>query len=422
MTSSPAGRGRAAGHVTAAAGGRSRDTRSLALGSAVSGLLAYLVFALTTRGLGATAAGPVSVLWSYWACAGAAFTFPLQHWIARTATAHGERAVRQTLPRLCVVALGVSVLLGLLAWLAREPLFHRSDLWFPAMVAAVTLGSSVTGVVRGTLSARGRFSSVAWSLVAENGFRCLAAGALVAAGSGSVVAFGLCLVAGHLVMLLWPSALRLGTSGDASGAPSAFAFLASAGVAQLVGQLVLIGGPVLLALAGGTQREVTTLFAALALFRAPYMLALGMVAQLTIRVTSLVVGGRFDVLDAARRRLRLATVAAVVGAAAFGGWLGPPLLRLVFGSDVRLAAGLTAVVAVGCTLAVVNLVVMVGALARGRTTPVAHVWLVAVVAAGVAFVALSPLSPVSELQAVVWCFLAAETVALVGLSVVEQRG
>ena len=180
--------------------GRSRDTRALALGSAVSGLLAYLVFALTTRGLGATAAGPVSVLWSYWAFAGAAFTFPLQHWIARTATAHGERAVRETLPRLSVVLLAASLLLGLLAWLAREPLFHRDDLWFPAMVAAVTLGSSITGVVRGGLSARGQFRAVAWSLVAENGLRCATAGALLVADSTSVVAFGLCLVAGHLVM------------------------------------------------------------------------------------------------------------------------------------------------------------------------------------------------------------------------------
>jgi O-antigen/teichoic acid export membrane protein len=399
--------------------GRHRDTRALALGSAVSGLLAYLVFALTTRGLGAEAAGPVSVLWSYWAFAGAAFTFPLQHWIARTATAHGERAVRDTLPQLSVVLLAASLLLGLLAWLAREPLFHRDDLWFPAMVVAVTLGSSITGVVRGALSARGHFVAVAWSLVAENGLRCAAAGALLVADSTSVVAFGLCLVAGHLVMALWPSAMRFGTSGDTSEAPHPFAFLAGASLAQLIGQCVLTGGPVVLALAGGSQREVTTLFAALALFRAPYMLALGMVAQLTTRVTALLVSGRLDVLDSARRWLRTASVGLVVLAAVGGAWLGPPLLRLVFGDDVRLAAGPTAVVAVGCTVAVVNLVVMVGALAQGRATAVARAWVVSIVVAAVTFAALASLPAES---AVVWCFLVAEVVAFVGLSVVEQRG
>ena len=56
----------------------------LALGSAASGLLAYVFFATVTRSLGSAAAAPVSVLWAYWSLAGAALSFPLQHWIART--------------------------------------------------------------------------------------------------------------------------------------------------------------------------------------------------------------------------------------------------------------------------------------------------------------------------------------------------
>ena len=108
-----------------------RTTRTLGLGSAANGLLAYLVFVLTTRSLGPDAASPVSVLWSYWAFAGAAFTFPLQHWIARTVTAHGDGAVHKALPRIGVLVLAVSVVLGGAAWVAREPLFHRSDAVVP---------------------------------------------------------------------------------------------------------------------------------------------------------------------------------------------------------------------------------------------------------------------------------------------------
>ena len=40
------------------------------VGAAVTGVLAYVVFALTTRALGSDAAAPVSVLWSYWTLAG----------------------------------------------------------------------------------------------------------------------------------------------------------------------------------------------------------------------------------------------------------------------------------------------------------------------------------------------------------------
>ena len=72
---------------------RLRDTSALAFGSAVSGLLAYVFFALVTRALGSEAAAPVAVLWAYWSFAGAALTFPLQHWIARSVSAARRRAL-----------------------------------------------------------------------------------------------------------------------------------------------------------------------------------------------------------------------------------------------------------------------------------------------------------------------------------------
>ena len=395
-----------------------RDARALAIGSAVSGLLAYLVFALTTRGLGAAQAGPVSVLWSYWSFAGAAFTFPIQHWVARSVTAHGEVSVRRSIPLLSLVILGSSLLLGGLAWLARESLFHRSDAWFPLMVAAITFGSAVIGGVRGGLSARGRFVAVAWSLVAENGVRCAAAGVLLAVGDTRVVAYGLCLVAGSLVVVLWPSALRFGTEGDATGGPHPFAFLAGASVSQLIGQVVLTGPPVLLALAGGSPGDVTTLFAALALLRAPYMLALGMVAQLTTWVTRAVVTGNLSALARMRVRLRLATLVTVALAAGGAALLGPFVLPLVFGPDVTLGSFAMALIAAGCALAVTNLVLVVSGLAQGRSSPVAWCWVGSVLAAGVTYVALTGL-PLED--TVIWSFLAAETVAFALLSVVESR-
>ena len=45
--------------------GPNRASAALALGSIVSGLLAYVLFALITRGLGAEDAAPVTVLWTH---------------------------------------------------------------------------------------------------------------------------------------------------------------------------------------------------------------------------------------------------------------------------------------------------------------------------------------------------------------------
>ena len=93
---------------------RRRAPLLLAAGSVVSGLLAYVLFALVTRGLGAVAAAPVSVLWTVWALAAAAFTFPLQHWIARCLTAGREGDVRGSAGQVgvMVVAAAVAMWLG----------------------------------------------------------------------------------------------------------------------------------------------------------------------------------------------------------------------------------------------------------------------------------------------------------------------
>ena len=64
------------GHNALSMTTRMRDTSALAVGAALSGVLAYVFFALVTQALGSVRAAPVSVLWAYWSFAGAALTFP----------------------------------------------------------------------------------------------------------------------------------------------------------------------------------------------------------------------------------------------------------------------------------------------------------------------------------------------------------
>lgn len=387
----------------------------LAAGSVVSGLLAYVLFSLVTRGLGAEVAAPVSVLWTQWTFAGAAVTFPLQHWITRSVVAGHEGDVRRAAVRVAGTVVAVALVLGVVAWLLRERLFHRDDVWFPVLVVLVTLGCAAVGVTRGGLAGRGRFGAVAASLVAENALRCVLVGALLLADVHDPAAHGLALVAGGLVAL-WPSAWRFRGSGDAG--TSAFAFLGGAASGQSVAQGVLTGGAVLLALLGGSAAEVTAMFAALALFRAPYMVVLGTLPQLTERVTTYVVSGAVDRLRALARGLTVLTVVAVPLAGVFGAVLGPWLLRLVFGSTVVVGPEVAAMVAAGCTLAVANVVLVVAALAGDRPLRVAGAWATAVVAGAVATVAFAGLSPVPRTAAV---FLVTEVVAAFALAVVAWR-
>ena len=134
---------------------RRSGAAALAVGSVVSGLLAYVFFALVTRGLGAVQAAPVAVLWAYWGFAAAGVTFPVQHWVARSVAADGhEGSVRGGLARVAGLALVATAVSAGLAWLLREPLFGDDGGAFALLVGAVTLLSAVMGLVRGLLSAR----------------------------------------------------------------------------------------------------------------------------------------------------------------------------------------------------------------------------------------------------------------------------
>lgn len=404
--------------MTAPARGRLRHTSALAAGSAVSGLLAYVFFAMVTHALGSVAAAPVSVLWAYWSFAGAALTFPLQHWIARSVPAHGgERSVREALPGVAALAAGVALVATVAAWAARDLLFHDDGPWFPLLVGAVTIGSAAMGLVRGVLTARARFGAVGAGLVAENAVRCLLALALMVAGVDDPVAYGLSLLAGYAAVAGWPSTFRLARTGT-GGDSSPLTFLGGTGGGQVLGQAVLTGGPVVLALAGGSAADVTALFAGLALFRAPYTLALGLVAQLTGRFTHLVMERRQDQLRRIRRGLVLVTVAGSAGAALVGAVAGPPLLRLVFGSDVSLAAGLTLLLAVGSTVAMANLVATLVVLAQGRTSALVRSWLLALVPGALWFA----LAGLPELERTCWAFVVVEVAAFGLLLREEARG
>ena len=394
-----------------------RDAGALALGSLVAGALAYVFFAVATRALGAGPAAPVAVLWAWWGFAGAAVTFPVQHWIARTAaTSAGEAGVRRGAVLVAGAVVGVSLVAGALAWLGRDRLFGPDGAWFPVLVVGVGVGSGLLGLQRGLLAGRRCFGAVATGLVAENGTRCAVAAALAASGSRSPVSFGLALLAGYAVVAIWPGALVPGRAGTGPAA-APLRFLSGASSGQLLAQAALTGGPVLVAAIGGASSSVTSLFAGLALFRAPYTVALGLVSSLTGRLTGLLAGGRWASLRRVRRAVVTATVLLGAAGTAGGAWLGPPVMGLVFGADVRLVAVDAGLVALGSVVALANLVLTVGLLARDRSGAVLGSWLAAAPCG--LLVLLLPSGDV--LRSTCWAFVVVETVAWGSLLALESR-
>ncbi|MGB5953386.1 MAG: hypothetical protein WBG57_12850, partial [Ornithinimicrobium sp.] len=255
---------------------------------------------------------------------------------------------------------------------------------------------------------------------AENAVRCAVAVALVLSGSTEPLGYGLALLAGYAVVAGWPSALvPQRPSDDAAEASSVnhrpLSFVSGASAGQLFAQASLTGGPVLLAAIGGAPTEVTVLFAGLALFRAPYTLALGMVSALTGRLTVLVEGRNWATLTRLRRRVVVVTVGLTVTGAGLGAWWGPPVMELIFGTGVRLSAGDAALVAVGTVLAMANLVFTVGLLARDRTGSVVLSWMVAIPCGALALWWVEA----DLVTRVCWTFVVIEVAAWAGLLMTE---
>jgi len=118
--------------------------------------------------------------------------------------------------------------------------------------------------------------------------------------------------------------------------------------------------------------------------------------------------------EADQRGLNVTTLLA----APVGAFAGPPLLPLVFGHDVQMAAGLTAVLASASTVAIAGLVMTLLLIALGRTGGQVRAWLVGAVP-GAAYFALAP-QPV--LDRVCWTFLVVEVVAFGWMTLEQARG
>lgn len=386
-----------------------RDSVILAAGSAAAGIFVYLFFALATRSLGAEGAAPVAVLWTYWAIAAAVLTFAVQHWTIRTLTHDGHGGtIARSLPMLSMSTALLAVLTGGVAFVFRETLFGDDGLVFPALTAGITAGSFFVGLVRGALAGRRRYPATAVSLLGENAVRVVAATGVALAGGGPE-AFGLALVVGPLICVVWLGSLRFDSGAAGSAVRNPLALVSDVAGGSLIAQVVLTGTPMVLAATGGSPAAVTSLFVALAVWRAPYVIALGITPQVTAAFTRLVADERFRRIARIRLFVGLGVLAGAGVAVLASFTVMPALLRLAFGPAVRLDEPVLATLGIGTVIALGNVVLLLLLLAYGRTRPATRAWAAALVVSAI-WLLLSPMPPESR---VVVAFLLAQFTAAV---------
>lgn len=412
---------RAEGGRAAPSRGR-RDAGALTVGTIVSGIAAYGFIAVGTRVAGAVGFAPVSILWTLWAATAAFITFPVQHWAVRTIEADGhEGGVRDTVPTLAALAVLLGAAMAATLWWARVDIFGTSAWQFPILSGLLPLGSVTMGLNRGVLSGRRQFGATALAIVGENALRLIAAAGVALLGGETSVGLGVAIILGFAVALFWPGSFVLrtppGTNSPSGATGSPLRFLGGVAGGSLASQLILTSGPLVLAWLGGAAQEVTGLFAALALARAPYMVSTGVAPRITSTLTIWEVSGEAVMLG--RLRNAVAIGAAVVGTATAGlAWLfGQNLMRAAFGAETELAPALLASIAGGAIMAIAALVITLVLIARGTTTVVTTAWLVSTAAACV----LLALGPADPLTRVVAATVVAQVVAAILLWVADVQ-
>ena len=389
---------------------------ALAVGSLFAGVFAYVYIAVGTRHYGADEFSGVAQLWTIWFFGSSVLTFPLQHWVIQRLRIDGHGgAVRAVLPRLAAVTLGLGAAVGIVGFAIRGDLFDQDGVLYPVVGGLIIVTTAVMGVLRGSLAGRSRFLATAGAIGSENIVRVLFGVIVVVAGL-SVDVYGAAILTGVLVALAWPTAFVF--RGPPTEHVSPFAFLGNVAGGTVIGQSILTGGPIVLSLVGGTRHEVTSLFTALALFRAPYVVALGLSIRATAALTDLMVAGRAGELERVRHRVALAGIGVMAVGGAGAAVFGPSILRLIFGGEVELDRLECVGLAVGSLAALATLGLTLLQMTDAAGGRVLHSWATALLV-GVVSMVILPLDP---LPRVVAAFLASELTAFALMAVLDGSG
>jgi O-antigen/teichoic acid export membrane protein len=392
-----------------------RDGTAAMLALTVAGgMAAYVWQAVGTRTLDEHAFSPVAQAWTVMFLIVTILLAPVEQFATRTvATGAGGRAhLAAELPQIRRAGIAATLAIAATCLALRDVLFGGS--WAYAVICgSMVLGFGQLLLTRGVLSGERRFASYGW-LTASDGVVRVVIGVPVLLVTGSAVAFAATIPLATLVGLGWRRhwPRRKEAQHDPLLGVRVAPFLAATVAANAAAQLIMAGGPLVLAFLGATGAAVTALFVTQTAFRALFFIATPGWSRLLPAFTRIHVRQEHLRLRLIAERILIASVVGAVVAAAGAALVGPALIGTLFGGGARPSALLAAATAAGTVLAVGNLGLNQVLIARVKTARITAAWWIGLAA----MAAWAVLGPGDEVDRVAISFVIGEGVAMLALT------
>lgn len=392
---------------------RSDGTAYIVAGSAVAGIAAYAYQLLGGRTLGAEAFSPVSVLLTIHFLTFIVLLLPIEQLVVRRLTI--DRTNSGVPAR--AYWLGAATVIGatLFAWLGNDA-YLNGDRRFILFTALTVGGHFLYSAARGHLAGWRRFRAYGLSSGAASILR-LAIAVAVTIVHPSASGFALGLVIGPAIVMLWrpfkPVKVHRRELDEAEReAMTERGLLAGLVLASAASQALLLGGPIIVGLIGGSAVEISIAFAAFTLGRAPLTFGYNLMARVLPPFTEMAARGEREELRSWARGMAWAAAGLSAIAGVLGWYLGPWVIDIAFGTEFVPTNFAACVIAVGVVLAGAGLFVGQILVARNQSARLGVAWFSGLVAAGATVVLAMGVEAVGRVGL---GFAVGEIVALVAL-------
>ncbi len=392
---------------------------------AVTGLLTYAFLSLTAHSLGRQGFGAIGVLWAAVFLTASVIYRPVEQLLSRTIAERQarDRSIGSALRVAATIQVGLAIVFLAISLPLRstieDQLFSGSSTLYWCMVAAVTFYAA-SYFARGFLAGQRRFALYGGLVMMESASRVVF-GVLLAVGvlHGQNAA-GVAIAAAPLLSLIvvpWALAGQVRRVSDERRRPSdrpepeftlshGLGFAGAVLVIMFSEQAILNSGVLIVKVDSGSDSLAALIFAVLMIARAPLQLFQAVSTTLLPHLTRLIVTEQGDAHSGDFGRSVRLTAAACL---AFGGLtvvgvlaVGPPVMRLLFGSGFNYDRGGLAMVAAGMGLYLAATTLNQAVLAQGRARVASASWALS----ALFFVAFLLIARISEVREVEIAFLA----------------